>query len=175
MAGIYLQRLRLAGEAMLRDAGQCLGVRLAQDLGRELEGIVAAGIRVTFVFARGEPGIDLLKIQGGSALTRLGERCRVRIVESGDHIFSRREPRTIMEHVLSEELFTRADIEAIHPTRPHRPRFSKPRQSKPRRRAGCGAYAGGNRILAAQGADLPQQGTVSQQIANVMRRAGTPL
>ena len=112
IVGIYLQRLRLAGEAMLRDVGQRLGVRLTQDLGRELEGIVAAGIRVTFVFARGEPGIDLLKLQGGPAVSRLGDRCRVRIVESGDHIFSRREPRSIMEHVLSEELFMRADIAA---------------------------------------------------------------
>ena len=110
IAGIYLHRLRLAGEAMLREAGQRLGVKLAQDLGRELERIVAAGIRVTFVFARGEPGIDLLKLQGGSVVQRLGDRCRVRIVECGDHIFSRREPRSFMENVLSEELFTRADI-----------------------------------------------------------------
>jgi alpha-beta hydrolase superfamily lysophospholipase len=112
IAGIYLQRLRLAGEALLRAVGRRLGVKLAQDLGRELERIVAAGIRVTFVFARGEPGIDLLKLQGGSAVSRLGDRCRVRIVEYGDHIFSRREPRSIMESVLSEELFIRADIAA---------------------------------------------------------------
>ena len=119
IAGIYLQRLRLAGEAMLRAVGQRLGVKLAQDLGRELERIVAAGIRVTFVFARGEPGIELLRLQGGSAVERLGDRCRVRIVECGDHIFSRREPRSIMESVLSEELFIRADIAAegsdLHP------------------------------------------------------------
>jgi alpha-beta hydrolase superfamily lysophospholipase len=110
IAGIYLQRLRLAGDAVLREVGRRLGVKLAQDLGRELERIVAAGIRVTFVFARGEPGIDLLKLQGGSALERLGDRCRVRIVECGDHIFSRREPRSIMESVLSDELFMRADV-----------------------------------------------------------------
>jgi alpha-beta hydrolase superfamily lysophospholipase len=112
IAGIYLQRIRLAGDAILREVGQRLGVQLAQDLGRELERIIAAGIRVTFVFARGEPGIDLLKLQGGSALQRLGERCRVRIVECGDHIFSRREPRSIMESVLSDELFMRADVAA---------------------------------------------------------------
>jgi alpha-beta hydrolase superfamily lysophospholipase len=106
---IYLHRLRLAAEATLRDFGRRLGIRLPQDLGRELEKVVADGIRVTFLFARGEPGIELLKLQAGSALSRLGNRCRVRIVDSGDHIFSRRAPRSIMENVLSEELFVRAD------------------------------------------------------------------
>jgi alpha-beta hydrolase superfamily lysophospholipase len=108
---IYLHRLRLAAEATLRDFGRRLGIRLPQDLGRELEKVVADGIRVTFLFARGEPGIELLKLQAGSALSRLGNRCRVRIVDSGDHIFSRRAPRSIMENVLSEELFVRADDE----------------------------------------------------------------
>jgi dienelactone hydrolase len=106
---IYLQRLRLAAEAIFRDFARHLHIRLPHDLGSELEEIVAHGIRITFVFARGEPGIDLLKLQAGSTVSRLGEQCRVRIVDSGDHIFSRREPRSLMENVLSEELFARAD------------------------------------------------------------------
>jgi alpha-beta hydrolase superfamily lysophospholipase len=109
IALIYLHRLRLAAEATFRDFGRRLGIRLPQDLGRELEKVVADGIRVTFLFARGEPGIELLNLQAGSALSRLGNRCRVRIVDSGDHIFSRRAPRSVMENVLSEELFVRAD------------------------------------------------------------------
>ncbi len=109
IAMIYLHRLRLAGEATLRNLARRLRIRLPQDLGWELETIVASGIRITFVFARGEPGIDLLKLQAGSSVSRLGELCRVRIVDSGDHIFSRREPRSLMEAVLSEELFARAD------------------------------------------------------------------
>ena len=114
---IYLQRLRLAGEAILRDLARRLGFRLPHDLGWDLEKIVAGGIRVSFIFARGEPGIELLKLQTGSTLSRLGDRCRVRIVDSGDHIFSRREPRSIMEDVLSEELFAHAD-ETTESTRP---------------------------------------------------------
>jgi alpha-beta hydrolase superfamily lysophospholipase len=109
IAVIYLQRLRLAGEAIFRDFGRRLGVRLPHDLGWDLEKIVAGGVRVSFIFAREEPGIELLKLQTGSTLSRLGDRCRVRIVDSGDHIFSRREPRSIMENVLSEELFAHAD------------------------------------------------------------------
>jgi alpha-beta hydrolase superfamily lysophospholipase len=120
IAAIYLQRLRLAGESILRDLARRLHIRLPHDLGWELEKIVADGIRVTFVFARGEPGIALLKLQAGSTVSRLGDRCHVRIVDSGDHIFSRREPRSIMENVLSEELFACADA-AAETTEPRRP------------------------------------------------------
>jgi alpha-beta hydrolase superfamily lysophospholipase len=109
IAVIYLQRLRLAGETIVRDAARRLHLRLPHDLGWELEKIVGNGIRVTFLFAKGEPGIHLLKLQAGSTVSRLGDRCRLRIVDSGDHIFSRREPRSIMEGILSEELFARAD------------------------------------------------------------------
>jgi alpha-beta hydrolase superfamily lysophospholipase len=107
IAVIYLQRLRLAGETILRDVARRFRIRLPHDLGAELEKIVRNGIRVTFLFAQGEPGIELLKVQAGSTVSRLGDGCRVRIVGSGDHIFSRREPRSIMEGILSEELFAR--------------------------------------------------------------------
>jgi hypothetical protein len=105
IGGIYLQRVRLAAEAVLRDAARRMRVPLQNDLGWELERIVASGVGVTFLFARGEPGIDLLKLQAGSALARLEQQCHVRIVDSGDHIFSRREPRALMGNLLSKELF----------------------------------------------------------------------
>jgi alpha-beta hydrolase superfamily lysophospholipase len=121
IAMIYFHRLRLAGESILRDLARRLRVRLPQDLAWELEKIVANGIRITFIFARGEPGIALLKLQAGSMVSRLGDRCHVRIVDSGDHIFSRRESRSLMEAVLSEELFARADdaAETIERHPPH--------------------------------------------------------
>jgi alpha/beta superfamily hydrolase len=102
---ICLQRVLLVGEALLRNIARSTPIVLPNDLGRDLERIVANRIRMTFVFARGEPGMALLKVQAGSTLSRLGELCRVRIVESGDHIFSQRAPRSIMEDILSEELF----------------------------------------------------------------------
>jgi len=117
IAVIYFHRLRLTAETTVRTLGRRLGVRLPNDLGWELEKIVGNGIRATFLFARGEPGIELLKLQAGSKVSQLGDRCRVRIVDSGDHIFSRREHRSVMEDVLSEELFTRANG-AAEPTAP---------------------------------------------------------
>ncbi len=109
---IYLHRPLLTLKPMLRDVARTVGIRLRHDLGRELETIIANGVRVVFVFARGEPGIDLLRIEAGSIVNRLGERCRVRIIDSADHTFSRSGPRQVLEQVLSEELFARRDAGA---------------------------------------------------------------
>jgi alpha-beta hydrolase superfamily lysophospholipase len=105
IAGIYLQRMRLSGEAVLRNVARRAHVPLPNDLGWELEKIAANGIGITFLFAPGEPGIDLLKLQAGSTLARLAKRCHVRIVDSGDHVFSRRGPRALMGNLLSQDLF----------------------------------------------------------------------
>jgi alpha-beta hydrolase superfamily lysophospholipase len=104
---IYTHRVGLAGSDALRAFARVLRFRLPNDLGWELQNIVDRGIGVVFVFARGEPGIELLRRQAGSTLSRLGDRCRVRLVDGGDHIFSRREARSVMEAILSEELFAR--------------------------------------------------------------------
>ena len=114
---IYLQRLTLALESGARDLLRALHVRLARDLGRELERIAARGVSMVFVFARGEPGFELLKLQAGSALSRLGTQCRIHIIDSGDHIFGRSGPRSILESILSEELFAPAPWFAAHKDR----------------------------------------------------------
>ncbi len=101
---IYAYRQLLFSEAVLRNLARALRIKLRNDLGGELEDIVGRGVQVTFIFADGEPGIDLLKIQGGSSIRKLGEYCRVRIIKDADHTFSRSGPRAAMEDVLSDEL-----------------------------------------------------------------------
>jgi hypothetical protein len=61
---------------------------------------------MVFVFARGERGIALLEMQGGISLGRLGERCRMHIVDGADHVFSKLDSRTALEEILTEELFS---------------------------------------------------------------------
>jgi hypothetical protein len=104
---VYVQRPLLAVQSVARDLARALGIRLKHDLGRELESIVARGVRVVFVFARGEPGIDLLRLEAGRKVVKLARQCRIRIIDSADHTFSRSEPREVLEEVLSEELFSR--------------------------------------------------------------------
>lgn len=105
---IYFHRPFMAIESTLRDLARYAHVRLPHDLGWELEEIAARGIRIVFVFGRGEPGHDLLKIEAGSVVRRMGDRCRVHIIEGGDHIFSHNAPRAAMKQILSEELSVRA-------------------------------------------------------------------
>jgi hypothetical protein len=62
------------------------------------------------VFARGEPGIGLLKLQAGNSVKRLAERCRIHTINSGDHVFTRSGPRAIMENIVSDELFARTEL-----------------------------------------------------------------
>jgi alpha-beta hydrolase superfamily lysophospholipase len=111
---IYAQRPLLALESSLRNVARRLRIRLPNDLGSELEEVAARGIQTTMVFARGEPGLELLRIQGGTAVGRLGDKCRVRILDSGDHTFSHSGPRAILEDVLSLELFSpRVDAKGV--------------------------------------------------------------
>jgi alpha-beta hydrolase superfamily lysophospholipase len=105
---IYVQRVYLAVLHGSRDVARRLHIRLPNDLGRELEEIGARGISIVFVFARGEPGLDLLKLEGGSSIGRLGNRCRVYILDRGDHVFSHHDSRAGLEKVLAEELFKKA-------------------------------------------------------------------
>jgi pimeloyl-ACP methyl ester carboxylesterase len=102
---VYVDRTLLALKSSLRNVARTLGIRLSNDLGRELEEVVGRGVRVVFLFARGEPGLDLLKIQAGSSIRRLGEHCRVHIVDHADHTFSRSGTSAILKTVLSDELF----------------------------------------------------------------------
>jgi alpha-beta hydrolase superfamily lysophospholipase len=104
---VYVQRYLLAMESTFRDMTRRLGIRLSNDLGWELEEIGARAVQVIFVFGRGEPGIDLLKLQGGSSVKRLGEKCRIHIIDPADHIFSQSASRAMLEGILSGELYAR--------------------------------------------------------------------
>lgn len=104
---IYIRRPLLAMESEVRNLARRLHVRIPRDLGRELQEIAARGVKMVFIFARGEAGIELLNIEAGSSIKPLGERCRVHVIggESADHIFSQAGSRAALETILSEELF----------------------------------------------------------------------
>jgi hypothetical protein len=104
---IYSRRAWITVESTLRDLARWVHIKLPNDLGSELEKVTAAGIRVVFVFSKGDVGLHLLRIQGGSAVGRLGDRCRVHIIDGADHDFTRSVARVALANVLSEELFAR--------------------------------------------------------------------
>ncbi len=104
IAWVQLNHAWLRLKVLLRDTARRLHIRLPQDLAHELEQLVGRGVQVVFVFAWGEVGLELLKMQTGSTLDKLGERCRVHIIEGADHIFSQSGPRRLLEDILSREL-----------------------------------------------------------------------
>ena len=103
----YRHRLIAAFKSAMRDLARRLRIRLPRDLGWELEDVAARGIGVAFVFARGEPGINLLHLQAGPPGGPLGERYRVHIIDGGDHVFSKSGSREQLAQILSDELFSR--------------------------------------------------------------------
>jgi alpha-beta hydrolase superfamily lysophospholipase len=102
--GTYIGRFSLSAESSVRNIARRLHIPLPNDLGRQLEAAAARGVQLIFVFARGEPGLDLLGLQGGVSLERLGDRCRIHIVDNADHVFSKLESRQSLEKILSAEL-----------------------------------------------------------------------
>jgi predicted alpha/beta hydrolase len=104
IARVYTVRSFLSLELIVRDIARYLRVRLPRDLGWELEDIAKRGIHIAFVFSSGELGINLLKLQGGLSVKRLGDRCVVHIIDGADHTFSRSAARSLMEKILTQEL-----------------------------------------------------------------------
>jgi alpha-beta hydrolase superfamily lysophospholipase len=104
---IGLGKVSLGVRVKLRDMARRLHIPLARDLARDLAHIAARGVRIVFVFSRGDPGIGLLEFHSGASLEQLGERYCVRIVDGADHNLTRSGPRSKFEEVLSEELFAR--------------------------------------------------------------------
>jgi hypothetical protein len=103
---VYVYRIEMALEACLRKIAKAFRMRVAEDLGRELEDVTARGVALCFFFASGEPGLELLRIQAGSTLTRLGERCKVHIIDGADHTFSHSAARAALQPLLSEALLS---------------------------------------------------------------------
>ncbi len=106
---LYFRRPLLALESLLRDLARNLRFRLPHDVGWEMLEVAERGVRLVYAFARDEVGIELLRIQAGSAVRRLGDRCRVHIIDGADHIFSQGASRLALEKVLSAELFERTE------------------------------------------------------------------
>lgn len=73
-----------------RDLARGLGYPLAEDLGAELDALVEREVSVAFVFAGGDPGDDMLRVQAGSVLRRLvnGKQVRIHRIPGANHTFT---------------------------------------------------------------------------------------
>jgi alpha-beta hydrolase superfamily lysophospholipase len=105
---VFLRRSWLSFEATLRDLCRRLHIHLPNDLGWNLQAVTARGVRVVFFFARQDAGLELLRLEAGSTLKKLGARCPVHVIEGADHIFSQRQTRSQLIELLNAELTRRS-------------------------------------------------------------------
>jgi pimeloyl-ACP methyl ester carboxylesterase len=101
---IFFRRGLMTVGSSARDLSRLLKIRLPQDLGWELQSLASRGVRIVFLFARGDVGMDLLRMQGGSAVKSIGDRCRVHVIDGADHIFSQGAARNKLLQLLTSEL-----------------------------------------------------------------------
>ncbi|MCA9678055.1 MAG: hypothetical protein KC464_23720, partial [Myxococcales bacterium] len=73
-----------------RDLSRRVGMPWREDLGAELETIADRNVDLRFVFATGDPGLPLLRAQGGSAVPALRGRGQLAIdmIDGPDHTFT---------------------------------------------------------------------------------------
>jgi alpha-beta hydrolase superfamily lysophospholipase len=105
IAQIYLTRPLLAVQARMRDAARAMHIRMKQDLGWDLKDLKARGVRIVFVFSKGDAGLSLLQLESGLSERELRDTYSLRMINGADHEFTRTEPREELARVLSEELY----------------------------------------------------------------------
>jgi hypothetical protein len=73
-----------------RDVSRRVGVPWRDDLGAELELVAAREVALRFVIADGDPGLALLRGQGGSVVPALEERgaLSIAVIDGPDHTFT---------------------------------------------------------------------------------------
>jgi hypothetical protein len=120
----------LALQSHFRNVARAVHIRLKNDLCWELKDLKARGVRIVFVFSRGDAGMSLLQVQSGLSAKELRTHYCIRTIDGADHEFTRSGPRMALERVLSEELFARntgaqrsaaddRDSRGAHPCRPY--------------------------------------------------------
>ena len=106
LAQVLLSHARGGVGNRVRDVLRALHMPLKDDLGQELNAVAAKSMQVSFVFSTLDPGLPLLRTQGGAAFRRLENRKKVvvRLIDGADHTFTSRRMRAQLAAVLAEEL-----------------------------------------------------------------------
>ena len=91
---------------LARDWARRLGRPFPDDLGAELDALAARGIAMRFVFAAGDPGLGLLRRDGGSAVRRLERegRLSIDVIDGADHTFTPLASQAALQAVLERVL-----------------------------------------------------------------------
>ena len=89
-ATIIVRRALAVSKAQMRELARQLGIPLRDDLAWELRGVADRGTGLRFIFADGDPGLDLLRSQGGRAVGQLQRAgaLTIDVVHGSNHTFT---------------------------------------------------------------------------------------
>ena len=87
---VFRSRVLVAARHRARDVARRLGISVDDDLARELHQAVQRTQCLLFIFSEHDPGITLLREQGGSAVDCLQRRNRIQleVIAAADHTFT---------------------------------------------------------------------------------------
>lgn len=93
----------------IRSVARLFGRPLLEDLPTELRGALKAAIDLQFVFSAGDPGLELLRTQGGATARRLQDREQIGIalIDGADHTFTDLAARQTLVQMLVEKIRAR--------------------------------------------------------------------
>jgi alpha-beta hydrolase superfamily lysophospholipase len=103
LAHVLVRRANAVSRKPLRSIARLLRLPLRDDLPAELLSAVHAGTDLQFVFAANDPGLELLRDQGGATAQRLRAQRRlgVTLIDGADHTFTDLAARTdLANHIL---------------------------------------------------------------------------
>ena len=109
LARVLARTARTHSLGPVRSIARLLGRPLHEDLPTELRGALEGAIDLQFVFSAGDPGLELLRTQGGATMRRLQDRQQigVTLIDGADHTFTDLAARRTLVQVLVEKIRAR--------------------------------------------------------------------
>jgi dienelactone hydrolase len=89
-ASVVLKQAGIFAESYAREVGRVIGRPLPDDLAVELDAVAKRGVDLQFLFASRDPGVELLRSQGGRAVRRLESSGKLgrHYVHGANHTFT---------------------------------------------------------------------------------------
>jgi len=105
-AHLVARRIAFRAKTVMKSAARAAGRPMAEDLGGELELVAARAVGLRFVFSVGDPGEDLLRLEGGGMVRRLLRQRKLTIqrIAGPNHAFTPRWSHHALRQVLEREL-----------------------------------------------------------------------
>jgi alpha-beta hydrolase superfamily lysophospholipase len=90
MALVFARRVGLIARDQARAIARQAGIKLGDDLALELQNVTRRKVELRFIFAADDPGVSLLKAQGGATVDKLRRQGQLGIdlIDGADHTFT---------------------------------------------------------------------------------------